>query len=169
MNRRTRVVAAGSGLKDRAWRSLAPPQPSEPLEPLEPFCCMRAASQLSGGGTKIRAGMAAAVGATARDSFNLLGLEVGGCGEVLKEEEQLRCCHCLKNGGGRTTDGMIGGSSPLAAVLTVVSVMCLSLLAVLCLRCKKKSNEEDYENAEYLHQVEQEENDSEPDYVNEIC
>ncbi|XP_056267761.1 LAT2 domain-containing protein isoform X2 [Pseudoliparis swirei] len=153
---------------------------------------------------------------------------------------------------------MIGGSSPLAAVLTVVSVMCLSLLAVLCLRCKKKSkiiheehqiynpqmfetqeefedfstataaldeqpnyqnisnaetgsvehtyvaplaisvyeneqctiitdadqipgvyanthtssskeDEDDYENAEYLHQVVQEENDDEPEYVNEIC
>lgn len=45
MNLLTRVVAAGSGLKDRAWRSLL--QPSEPLEPLEPFCCMRAAGQLS--------------------------------------------------------------------------------------------------------------------------
>lgn len=45
MNLLTRVVAAGSGLKDRDWRSLL--QPSEPLEPLEPFCCMRAASQPS--------------------------------------------------------------------------------------------------------------------------
>ncbi len=43
MNRLTRVVAAGSGLKD--CRSLLPP--SEPLEPLEPFCCMRAASRLT--------------------------------------------------------------------------------------------------------------------------
>ncbi|XP_034406981.1 uncharacterized protein LOC117743248 isoform X7 [Cyclopterus lumpus] len=34
---------------------------------------------------------------------------------------------------------MIGNSSLLAAVLTVVSVMWLSLLSVLCLRCKKKS------------------------------
>ncbi|XP_068455901.1 LAT2 domain-containing protein [Clinocottus analis] len=34
---------------------------------------------------------------------------------------------------------MIGNSSPLAAVLTVVSVMWLSLLSVLCLRCKRKS------------------------------
>ncbi|XP_054482233.1 LAT2 domain-containing protein [Anoplopoma fimbria] len=34
---------------------------------------------------------------------------------------------------------MIGNSSVLAAVLTVVSVMSLSLLSVLCLRCKKKS------------------------------
>lgn len=45
MKRLTRV-AAGSGLKDRDWRSLLL-QPSEPLEPLEPFCCMRAAGQLS--------------------------------------------------------------------------------------------------------------------------
>lgn len=45
MNLLTRVVAAGSGLKDRDWRSLL--QPSETLEPLEPFCCMRAAGQLS--------------------------------------------------------------------------------------------------------------------------
>lgn len=41
MNRLTLVVAAGSGLNDRAKRSL--PEPSELFEPLEPFCCMRAA------------------------------------------------------------------------------------------------------------------------------
>ncbi|CAG5870839.1 unnamed protein product [Menidia menidia] len=45
MNRLTRVVAEGSGLKEGDWRSLL--QPSEPLEPLEPFCCMHAAGQLS--------------------------------------------------------------------------------------------------------------------------
>lgn len=42
INRLTRVVAAGIGLKEeRGWRSLLP-HPSEPLEPLEPFCCMHA-------------------------------------------------------------------------------------------------------------------------------
>lgn len=45
MNLLTRVVAAGSGLNDKDWRSLL--QPSEPFEPLEPFCCMRATGQLS--------------------------------------------------------------------------------------------------------------------------
>lgn len=45
MKRLTRVVAAGSGLKDGDWRSR--PQPPEPLEALDPFCCMHSAGQLS--------------------------------------------------------------------------------------------------------------------------
>ncbi|XP_041656819.1 LAT2 domain-containing protein [Cheilinus undulatus] len=43
-----------------------------------------------------------------------------------------------KNEDRRTTEGMIGNSSVLSAVLTVVSVLSLSLLALFCVRCKKK-------------------------------
>ncbi|XP_040907989.1 uncharacterized protein LOC121191011 [Toxotes jaculatrix] len=64
--------------------------------------------------------------------------ECDGCGEVLKEEAQLVLLP-LKNEGSRTTEGMIGNSSPLAAVLTVVSTVSLSLLFLLCMRCKRKS------------------------------
>ncbi|KAM4547469.1 uncharacterized protein V3H82_021028 [Fundulus diaphanus] len=45
----------------------------------------------------------------------------------------------VKNEGSRTSEGMIGDLSPLAAVLTAVSVVSLGLLSLLCLRCKKKS------------------------------
>ncbi|XP_035522583.1 uncharacterized protein LOC118331629 [Morone saxatilis] len=69
-----------------------------------------------------------------------LCLERDGCGEVLKEEAEFYCCQCLQeNEGSRTAQGMIGNSSLLAAVLTVVSVVTLSLLSALCLRCKRKS------------------------------
>lgn len=60
MKRLTLVVAAGSGLNDRARRSL--PEPSELFEPLEPFCCMRAAGHEPQRGFRANNNKAEAVG-----------------------------------------------------------------------------------------------------------
>ncbi|XP_034463377.1 uncharacterized protein si:dkey-183i3.6 [Hippoglossus hippoglossus] len=76
----------------------------------------------------------------------LICLESDGCGEVLKEEAQAALLR-VKNEGSRTTEGMLGNSSVLAAVLTVVSVVSLSLLSLMCMCCKRKTkviHEEDH-------------------------